>query len=431
MRSLLHAASTARPWRREKPKPPQAGTAAFRLNTYEYIPGGGELALVRVVGQLDGVSPDEIVLRDAAGERHPPLPAARPSEPAERGLWRAAFSVPLESVEGGQLVLTLGGGGEVPLPTPTRRSLGIEDGPRAQATRADADAAGRLPQIDRRDRPAPAHEAAGVRTEKTEPATGEGERRLVTALEDANGKREDLEHRCRQAEAQVTELRTRLQAVAAEAQRQREAAELQRHDVELLREELERQREAAARAPEARAERRAGDLEAAERRLADYVQRLATAAEIERGLRARIESLESRPVGDAGVVTPTEAESGGSERHEATVVELRARIAELEHAAEARIDPDASDAQELDRLRHALDAQRVIEDDLRAMLASAKRQADEARREVAALRGTLANSPRRIDRREPVKAPDDEDWSALDQDLIERLTKAKQLSGSD
>lgn len=237
------------------------------------------------------------------------------------------------------------------------------------------------------------------------------------------------------AESELAEARVMVDEARASAE---ERAERVEQSERLLAQTSERFEAARAEAEQHREEaRRQG--EDADRQREEYESQVAALAESEAQLRAQLEALQSRygrregrRLGRRRRTEPAAADAPGASEHlEATITELRARIDELEREGSAQFrgsegddaESGARHAAAMADLHAALDACGAVEAELREALTSERQRNAEARQQLAALRGRLADRPQQD---QPPRAPG---WSAVDQDLIERIARAKSLAG--
>jgi hypothetical protein len=237
------------------------------------------------------------------------------------------------------------------------------------------------------------------------------------------------------AQTQVADLERELAAVSAtrtevETSASGAAAELQ---ALVARAEDAERRAADAEAVAAREDSPAptAELEAARERIAVLE---AHAAEADR-LREKLERRGRRPIfgrrhasGESELseqLAATTRESENLERQVAGLAE-QLRTSEEQHETETERARGA-----IAELEHQLDKQRQVEEDLRALLDSERRQAAEARLVADGLRLRLADLPADD---LPAPAPPPEEarttWSAMDEELLARLERAKAAAGA-
>jgi hypothetical protein len=95
---------------------------AFRVETFEYVDAGPELALLRLAGRwAAGHPPGGLVLVAVAGGERVELPPL-PAPPAAEGVWRAAFSVDADLLDAA-FELEPPVGEPIPLPAPVEQAL--------------------------------------------------------------------------------------------------------------------------------------------------------------------------------------------------------------------------------------------------------------------------------------------------------------------
>jgi hypothetical protein len=353
----------------------------FAIEHCEYLTDGA-FALLRVSG-VGSVAPVALVTQGDGPEAFDPLP--QPDGGVNDGLWQIAFALPTDVIEPGSRVWLHDGGlylADLLIPTPASEP---------------------------------------ERSQPQDPGDDERAKKLVEAWSETARLREKLAEREQQLAETLKELLDARALIDGTAvPRDEQEIEALRAEAEKLRGEIERlERElAAARAETAASEqerlkleesnksRRAGiprrsEDRAARRQVAELEKQL---AERER----RIDELEK------------EAESFAARREEAVADSLREHVASLEQDTRQRA---------------------ATNDDLRALLESEREIASAARREVEDLKQQLAAvraeqieaaQPDRP-RPRPVVATSQGDsqsppWSALDDELLARIEKAKALT---
>jgi hypothetical protein len=353
----------------------------FAIEHCEYLTDGA-FALLRVSG-VGSVAPVALVTQGDGPEAFDPLP--QPDGGVNDGLWQIAFALPTDVIEPGSRVWLHDGGlylADLLIPTPASEP---------------------------------------EQSQPQDPGDDERAKKLVEAWSETARLREKLAEREQQLAETLKELLDARALIDGTAvPRDEQEIEALRAEAEKLRGEIERlERElAAARAETAASEqerlkleesnksRRAGiprrsEDRAARRQVAELEKQL---AERER----RIDELEK------------EAESFAARREEAVADSLREHVASLEQDTRQRA---------------------ATNDDLRALLESEREIASAARREVEDLKQQLAAvraeqieaaQPDRP-RPRPVVATTQGDsqsppWSALDDELLARIEKAKALT---
>ena len=302
-------------------------------------------------------------------------------------------------------------------------------------------------------------EAAQPRVEKAERARDRAEQE-ATQLRDQV---KQLEVELAQARAEVQDAiahsEGKLQDVLDESKAARERIDQERAEAEAERDRLagEAQAERERLAEEAKAERdRAlAEAEAELTRVQEEAQaernRLEEQEKEAEKLRAEIEKLESgnsRRRGFGRRANDSELAKVRAELEERILTQQQ-RIAELEHDATSfaeRAEGAVADSlkERVAKLESDLDQTKATADDLRALLdserelvAAARREAQDLRRQLAAAKANReapAEEQPIVAKRTPV--PDDSDaagpdsppWSALDEELLARIEKAKALT---
>jgi septal ring factor EnvC (AmiA/AmiB activator) len=355
----------------------------FAIEHCEYLTDGA-FALLRVSGS-GSVAPVALVTQGDGPEAFDPLP--QPDGGARDGVWQIAFALPTDVIEPGCRVWLHDGGLYL-------ADLLI---------------------------PPPATEAEQTEEVREDPGDDERAKKLVEAWGEAAHLREKLAEREEQLAETLKELldsRALIDGTAVPRD-EREIEDL-RAEAEKLRGEIARleQELAAARAETAAAEaervkleesnksRRAGiprrtEDRAARRQVAELEKQL---AERER----RIEELEK------------EAESFAARREDAVADSLREHVTSLEEDARQRAATN-------DDLRALLESEREI-------AAAGRREIEDLKQQLAAVRAEQieAAQPDRP-RPRPVLASSQGDaqsppWSALDDELLARIEKAKALT---
>lgn len=387
------------------------------VDTCEYL-AQGDLALVRVSGS-GYAEPTALVVDDGEAQTFPPLPAG-PTTGATTGPgWRAAFAIPAGLVErDARFDLELAGGGVLELTTPVAagepRATGDLESARAEPS----------PEDSPRMRAAKEKlEALELTARQMRSADTSRAQKLVEAWSECNtlrerlGDREEAHRRALEELAVAEQSAAHLRAELDIAQTVIETAAANNAELVSAREAI-----AAKEGEIAALHGRVGQLEA-------ELQAIAERNEAgRRGLLRR-----RRTDGSAAPAV------NGAERAE--VAALEGRIAELEEEATsfvARRDNALNDSlrERVAELERDLREERARAGDLRSILDSERLQASRTREEMDDLRRTLATS----DVREAALDADAEEitvrratsppWSALDDELLARIEKAKALASS-
>jgi hypothetical protein len=359
----------------------------------------GEFALLRVTGG-GRARPVALVVDSEHPEAFAPLPDAESGD----GSWRAAFALPAALAEPGAPMSLHDGLGyrlEIGAPGPDRAAPPAE--PPAEASPATE------PEL--------ADDAAAT-------ADDPRARKLVQAWSEANQLREQLDDR----ERELAEARQELRALRGDRRPLRERAEAAERDLAAARRELE----------EGRAELNGVDdeIDAAREELAGALRDAAaerSSHEIECGeLREALDELRAE-------LEKMEAAGGRRRLGRRRRGSGAAPDDQEEKAALAALEAQVSDRQRrLDELEHDIREQVTCNDDLRALLESEREQAARARAEADDLRRQLARDSLRGPAEDQVKptpkppkptpAKDAPPWSALDDELLARIEKAKSLT---
>jgi hypothetical protein len=432
----------------------------FAIEACEYLTDGA-FVLLRVSGS-GSVAPVALVTQGDGPQAFDPLP--QPDGGAANGVWQIAFALPAEVVEPGSRVWLHDGGlylADLLIPTPAEPAKPAQP----EMTPAAEDAAERLAAVEERI-------AAERVAESTRPAedldAGEDvrARKLVEAWSDAANLREKLSDREEElaealkelldARKDVQPLRRRVKELTAEVEAVREelelahkhgrearlratekAAELDaaraelaaaspgegQQDAAALRAEVERleQEVVAARAETAAAEEERTKLEESNKSRRAGIARRSD----DRAARKQIAELEAKLSASEQRIAELEkdAESFATRREEAVADSLRERIGELEEDIRQRAATN-------DDLRALLESERQI-------AANGRREAEDLKQQLSAVRAEQiaeATDGARPASRAAVKAPASANggqsppWSALDDELLARIEKAKSLT---
>jgi hypothetical protein len=343
----------------------------FAIEHCEYLTDGA-FALLRVSG-IGSVAPVALVTQGDGPEAFDPLP--QPDAGANGGTWQIAFALPTDVIEPGARVWLHDGGlylADLVIPSP-----GEQEPPTAKPESGDD-----------------ADENDDARAKE-----------LVDAWAEAARLREKLADR---EEELAQTLKDLLEARSGtEAEALRTEAESLRADVARLESELSAAREETAaseaertKLEESNKSRRAGiarrgEDRAMRKQIADLEKQLAERDK-------RVEALEK------------EAESFAARREDAVADSLREQVEALEEDARQRAATN-------DDLRALLESEREI-------AAAARREVDDLRQQLAAVRAEqidaaqpAAPRPRPV----PATAENGEPWTALDDELLARIEKAK------
>jgi hypothetical protein len=378
----------------------QDTTPPFAVDSCECI-RDGEFALLRVTGS-GRARPVALLVESEHPEAFAPLPDADTGD----GSWRAAFALPAALAEPGA-------------------AMSLHDG---MAYRLEIVAPGPDQADPPAEPPAEARDEAPPATEPADDAAGTADddraRKLVKAWSEAGSLREQLDDRDRE----LAEGRQELRALRGDRRPLRERADTAERDLAAARDELE-----AARAQLDVVD---GEIDAARDELAGALRDAAA----ERSSH-EIECAELREALDELRAELEKMEAAGGRRR----LGRRRRGTgpapddQEEKAAIAALEEQVADRQRrLDELDHDLREQVTCNDDLRALLESEREQAARARAEADDLRRQLArdsvlapaNAQTTPAAKPPKPAPakDAPPWSALDDELLARIEKAKSLT---
>ena len=427
----------------------------FSIEACEYLTDGA-FALLRVSGSGD-VVPVSLVTQGDGPQAFDPLP--QPDAGASKGFWHIAFALPTEVIEPGARVWLHDGGlylADLVIPTPAEPAGPAE--PAAPAITPEAEAAAeRLAAVE--ERIAADKAAAAARPDETADLGDDARaRKLVEAWSDAASLREKLNDR----EEELAEALQELLEARKDVQPLRDRVDQLTADVEALREELElahkHGREARLRATEKAAEL---DVVRAE------VEKLQEELSAVRG-EQDAPAVDPEPVDavQAEPVEPVESEetpdksrrrSIGRRTEDRAAKKLRAeletklaesqqRVEQLEKEAEdfaARREDAVADSlrERIAELEQDVRQRASTNHDLRALLESERGIVASGRREVEDLKRQLTTvAPEQVaeparPKPTPVVKPaasangaGSPPWSALDDELLARIEKAKALT---
>jgi outer membrane murein-binding lipoprotein Lpp len=433
----------------------------FAIEACEYLTDGA-FALLRVSGAGD-VAPVSLVTQGDGPQAFDPLP--QPDAGASNGFWHIAFALPTEVIEPGARVWLHDGGlylADLLIPGPPEPPKPAEPAEPAITPEAE-DAAERLAAA--RERIAADKAAASARpAETTDVGDDARARKLVEAWSEAATLREKLNDR----EEELAEALQELLEARKDVQPLRDRVEQLTADVEALREELElahkHGREARMRATEKSAELDAvrAELTAAQERVVDEQELAGLPAEVER-LEHELATARAETAASEEKRTKLE-ESNKSRRNgiarrsedraarkqvaelEAELAKREQRIQQLEKDAESfaeRREEAVSDSlrERIAELEQDVRQRASTNDDLRALLESERQIVATGRREVEDLKQQLATAAPEQAAEQPRPAPkpvvaarasanggQSPPWSALDEELLARIEKAKALT---
>ncbi|MEA2422130.1 MAG: hypothetical protein QOF55_1229 [Thermoleophilaceae bacterium] len=278
-------------------------------------------------------------------------------------------------------------------------------------------------------------------------------------LELAHKQGRDARLRTTQKAAELDALRTQLGAAEPRVAEAERAAELAQQETSSLREQVQRL-EAELAAARAEVQTAIGEAEAkiasltaqAESERGQHASASAEHQQVAEKLQSKLEKLEAGKSRRRGLGRRTEDRALAEVRAEleARIAEQQQRIAELEHEAtsftERREDAVAGSLREqIEKLEEELRQNVSTNEDLRALLASERELAASARGEMHDLRRQLATAsagrgaaaaatetesePEGTGDASSGKATQSPPWSALDDELLARIEKAKALTG--
>jgi hypothetical protein len=409
----------------------------FAVETCEYLTDGA-FALLRVTGT--GISaPVALVTQGDKPESFDPLP--QPDAGVQDGAWHIAFALPAEVAEPGARLWLHDGGvylADLLVPSPAKPAAEerLEEAAPVEAAAPPAESV-RQPASDA---------DAGTDTSDDDPRA----RKLIEAWSESAMLRErlsDREEELAQAlrdllearkgmppadglKAELDEARAELELVYTHARESRTRAAENEQQLAELREQVKR------------LEQQIFDAEVERTRLAALVevQKSEQPAEDGGSRKSRRRGFGRRSDDSAARKLRAELEEQLAERQE--------RIEQLEKEAEsfaARREEAVADSmkERISELEEELRQHATCTDDLRALLSSERELVSAARREVHELKqqlataraGSLTDATAPLGspvaegpavRRAPIEPPP---WSALDDELLARIEKAKALTG--
>lgn len=323
----------------------------------------------------------------------------------------------------------------------SRRSNAEE---RAGSLRAEADEALARFEAARQDAEMLQSQLAEARSVAEE--TSSDVERLARELSDEQARTEEAAHladmyseRLAKAERELAEAQDKL--VEARSRADARAAEAERMEVE-----LRRQREATAESDR--------QLALARDRLAAAQLEIATGRERLSALQKDASALSSREQAarqELATLTRTDLGEGGRRgRSKVSARAYRELAAKLEHEQSERTRLEDETARLADRLRemeHAAaqveqapapdPSQATVEADLRHLLSGTQQELEDARRELREQRARYVAIASELPAAEvaPMSAvatrPDEPPWTAVDDDLLGRIARAKEFAGQD
>jgi chromosome segregation ATPase len=418
-------------------------TALHVVELCEILPVDHETALLRVAARWGGPPPVEVAVRFGDAGLAPAV-APGPSCAAD-GLWSAGFEIPAASAGGELVLMTQSAAWLLPLPTP------LAGGPAGQSTKPD-------PEV-------PLEEQLRLRRELAERELEELRGKLIQAwgevaqarltLDGREAEYDAAQQQEREALAMVAEIRK--QAARTEGELNACVRQLET-ECDRLRNELAGREETTATAAALREQVEAArarieqlDTQLTEARTVahdamDVAARAARELVLERakveettelsGYQGERLAISERELGEAR----TELAAAG-ERTTQLEAELAAALERLDQEkTERRRAQDEADTHiaQIRRLEASLgsdDGEEVVEEDLRHLLSARQRELTETRAELEAQRARYAEVASKMTPTELAEAtqtpPSENDWSVLDGELLDRLTRAKELSQED
>jgi uncharacterized coiled-coil DUF342 family protein len=430
----------------------------FAVETCEYLTDGA-FALLRVSG-TGSCAPVALVTQGDKPESFDPLP--QPDAGVHNGAWHTAFALPAEVAEPGSRLWLHDGGvylADLLVPAPARATAEEADAP-ASPAEAAAPPAEFAPAADNDPRARKLVEAWSEAATLRE-RLSDREEELAEALRellDLRKDRQPLRDQAEEVAGELADARAELELVYKHAREARLRATEKAAELDALRTELETLR-AESRSGEAdpteagqelaelreqvkRLEQEQFDAEVERTRLAALVevQKSEEPAEVDGSRKSRRRSFGRR--------NDDRAAQRGRAALEAQLAERGERIEQLEKEAEsfaARREEAVSESmkERIAELEHEVRQHATCTDDLRALLtserelvATARREAHELKQQLATARaGRVADSSEPpatpvleepAVRRAPIQPPP---WSALDDELLARIEKAKSMTG--
>jgi flagellar biosynthesis chaperone FliJ len=354
----------------------------FAIEHCEYLTDGA-FALLRVSG-TGSVAPVALVTQGDGPEAFDPLP--QPDAGARGGVWQIAFALPGDVIEPGSRVWLHDGGlylADLLIPLPGEPGSPAESAPVAEEANAGEDDARARKLVEAWG------EAARLREK-----LAEREEELAQALKDLLEARAGLGRETPASDdKELEELRAELESLRAEVARIE--SELANTRAQLTAAEEERTKLEEANKSRRSGVARRGEDRSMRKQIADLEKSLAERDQ-------RVEQLEK------------EAESFAARREEAVADSLREHIDTIEEDGRQRAATN-------DDLRALLESEREI-------AATARREVEDLKQQLAAVRAEqieaaqpAAPRPRPL----PATSPDGVPWSALDDELLARIEKAK------
>jgi hypothetical protein len=367
----------------------------FAIEHCEYLTDGA-FALLRVSGS-GSVAPVALVTQGDGPEAFDPLP--QPDAGVHGGVWQIAFALPNDVIEPGGRVWLHDGGlylADLVIPSPAEPGSPAEPAPAQPAPAQPQAVAEEEDEGDDDAAPKQLVEAWGEAA-RLRDKLADREEELAQALKDLLDARAGLDGEApARSDTELDELRTEVETLRAEVARLE--AELTKARAEATAAEEERTKLEEANKSRRSGIARRGEDRSMRKQIADLEKSL---AERER----RVEQLEK------------EAESFAARREDAVADSLREHIETVEEDARQRAATN-------DDLRALLESEREI-------AATARREVEDLKQQLAAVRAEqieaaqpAAPRPRPV----PTTSPDGEPWSALDDELLARIEKAKAMT---
>jgi outer membrane murein-binding lipoprotein Lpp len=357
----------------------------FAIEHCEYLTDGA-FALVRVSG-TGSVAPVALVTQGDGPEAFDPLP--QPDAGVHGGEWQIAFALPNDVIEPGGRVWLHDGGlylADLLIPLPAEPDSPAEPAPVAEDANADEDDAGAKKLVE-----------AWSETARLREKLADREEELAQALKDLLEARAALGGEAPASDdKELDELRAEVETLRAEVARLE--AELTNARAAVTAAEEERTKLEEANKSRRSGIARRGEDRSMRKQIADLEKSLAERDQ-------RVERLEK------------EAESFAARREEAVADSLREHIETIEEDGRQRSATN-------DDLRALLESEREI-------AATARREVEDLKQQLAAVRAEqieaaqpAAPRPRPV----PATSPDGVPWSALDDELLARIEKAKAMT---
>jgi outer membrane murein-binding lipoprotein Lpp len=354
----------------------------FAIEHCEYLTDGA-FALLRVSG-TGSVAPVALVTQGDGPEAFDPLP--QPDAGVHGGAWQIAFALPNDVIEPGSRVWLHDGGlylADLVIPSPAEPGPPAQPEPVAEEEDEGEDDARAKKLVEAWS------EAARLREK-----LADREEELAQTLKDLLEARAALGGEVPASDdVELDELRAEVEALRAEVARLE--AELAQARVEASAAEEERTKLEEANKSRRSGIARRGEDRSMRKQIADLEKSLAEREQ-------RVEQLEK------------EAESFAARREDAVADSLREHVETLEEDVRQRASTN-------DDLRALLESEREI-------AATARREVEDLKQQLAAVRAEqieaaqpAAARPRPV----PATAPDGVPWTALDDELLARIEKAK------